>query len=70
MEEKVKRYLLESFRKRYHRAGRKDKSAILEEVCQLLTCHRKHAIRVMRKRPAGRKPQPQKRGRKSKYQES
>lgn len=67
MEERAKHYILESLREKYHRAGRKGKSAILEEVCLLLTCHRKHAIRVMRKRPPGRKPQLQKRGRKSKY---
>lgn len=67
MEEPVKRYILESFREKYHRAGKKGKSAILKDVCSLLTCHRKHAIRVMKKRIPGRKPEPKKRGRKSKY---
>lgn len=67
MEQSVERYILESFREKYHRAGRKEKSRILDEVCEALTCHRKHAVRLMRKRSPGRKPAPQKRGRKSKY---
>lgn len=67
MEEPVKRWILESLREKYHRAGRKGKGDILKEVESLLSCHRKHAIRVMKKRPAGRKPEGQKRGRKSKY---
>lgn len=69
MEESVKRYILESFRDKYHRARKGGKGEILKEVCELLTCHRKHAIRVMRRRPPGRKAKPQKRGRKSKYAE-
>ena len=67
MERRVERYILESFREKYHRAGRKEKSRILDEVCEALTCHRKHAVRLMRKQSPGRKPAPQKRGRKSKY---
>jgi len=67
MEESLKRYILESFREKYHRAGKKGKGTILKGVCEALTCHRKHAVRLMRKQPPGRKPQPGKRGRKSKY---
>jgi len=67
MEDPVKRYLLESFRERYHRAKRPEKSAILKDVCELLSCHRKHATRVMRKRSPGGKSEPKKRGRRSKY---
>lgn len=67
MEEPVKRWILESLREKYHRAGKKGKGAILKEVESLLCCHRKHAIRVMKKRVPGRKPEGQKRGRKSKY---
>lgn len=67
MEESVKHYILESLREKYHRAGRKGKSALLKEVETLLLCHRKHAIRVMKKRPPGRKSAPSKRGRRSKY---
>lgn len=67
MNEIVKRHILESFREKYHRAKRKGKSDILKEVQELLSCHRKHAIRVMKKRLPGRKPAGEKRGRKSKY---
>jgi hypothetical protein len=67
MEASGKRYILESFRDKYHRAGKAGKGAILEELGELLTCHRKHAVRLVKKRAPGRKPGPQKRGRKSKY---
>lgn len=69
MEEVVKRHLIESLREKYHRGGkkRKEKSEILQEVQNLLGCHRKHAIRAMKKRAPGRKLKPGKRGRKSKY---
>jgi hypothetical protein len=67
MEESVKRYIFESFRERYHQGSKRDKSSILEEVCKLLSCHRKHAIRVMKRCPPGRKPGGARRGRKSKY---
>ena len=67
MEETIKRYVLESLREKYHRSGRKGKSELLKEVEKLLLCHRKHAIRVMKKRPPGRKPAGAKRGRRSKY---
>jgi hypothetical protein len=56
MEENVKRYILESFREKYHRAGKLGKGQLLEEVQKLLGCHRKHAIRAMRRRSPGRKP--------------
>ena len=68
MEENVKRYILESFREKYHRAGKLGKGQLLEEVQKLLGCHRKHAIRAMRRRSPGRKPAGRKRGRKSKYE--
>lgn len=67
MEESIKRYLIESLREKYHRGGKKQKGVLLKEVEELLGCHRKHAIRVMKKRPPGRKPGGAKRGRKSKY---
>ena len=70
MEEAVKRHLIESFREKYHRGGRCTKSEILQQVQNLLSCHRKHAIRVMKKRIAGRKPPPAKRGKPSVYQSS
>lgn len=67
MEEPVKRYILESFREKYHRAKKKGKGVILGEVCSVFSCHRKHAVRLMKKRPPGRKPGGAKRGRRSKY---
>lgn len=67
MEEVVKRHVLESFREKYHRAGKLAKGELLKEVQDLLGCHRKHAIRTMKRRPPGRKPSGKKRGRKSKY---
>jgi len=67
MEESVKRYILESFREKYHRAGKLGKGELLEGVQKHLGCHRKHAIRAMRRRSPGRKPAGRKRGRKSKY---
>jgi hypothetical protein len=59
--------VLESFREKYHRGSKRDKSRILDEVEKLLNCHRKHAVRVMKCLPPGRKPAPLRRGRKSKY---
>lgn len=67
MDERLKRYLLESLREKYHRAGKCGKGALLHEVQELLACHRKHAVRVMKRRPPGRKAAPGKRGRKSRY---
>lgn len=67
MEEPVKRYILESLREKYHRASKKGKSEILNEVCQQFSCHRKHAIRMLKKGKPGRKAAPLRRGRKSKY---
>ena len=67
MDERAKHYILESFREKYHRVRKGAKSEILEEVQKLLGCHRKHAIRAMKKRPVGRKPGGEKRGRKSRY---
>jgi hypothetical protein len=67
MEEVVKRHILESFREKYHRASKQAKGALLKDVQELLECHRKHAIRAMKRRPPGRKPSSGRRGRESKY---
>ena len=67
MEEPVKRYILESLREKYHRGSKKQKGEILNQVCEQFTCHRKHAVRLLKKQPPGRKPGPAKRGPKSKY---
>jgi hypothetical protein len=65
----VKRPSLESLRERYHRAGKVAKGELLKEVQEILGCHRKHAIRAMRRRQPGRKAAGGKRGRKSRYEE-
>jgi len=57
----------ERFRQRYLRGGRREKSRVLDEFCELTKCHRKHASRVFSKRLAGRPANPEKRGRKSRY---
>lgn len=57
----------ERFRQRYMRAARKEKSEMLSNFCQLTGCHRKHAVRLFRKREAGRPANPGKRGPKSRY---
>lgn len=67
MEETLKRLIFESFRDKYHRASKRGKQAILDEVVERLSCHRKHAIRALRRRGPGRNPGPRKRGRKSEY---
>ena len=67
MEGTVKQYILESLRERYRRSSKKGKGQVLDEVCSELGCHRKHAVRLMRKRSPGRKAAAGKRGRRSKY---
>jgi hypothetical protein len=67
MNETVKSYILESFREKYHRAGKKDKGAIVEELCERFFCHRKHAIRLMRRKLRVRKPEGKRRGAKPRY---
>lgn len=67
MEEVVKRYLFESLRKKYHRVSKSEKSTMLKQLCEEQGIHRKHAIRLLRKRPPGRKPAGQKRGPKARY---
>jgi hypothetical protein len=57
----------ERYRQIYLRGGRREKSRILDEFCELTKCHRKHAVRVFSKRQAGRPANPEKRGRKSRY---
>ncbi len=69
MEEELKSFIIESFREKYHRAGKKEKGALLKEVCEALSCHRKHAIRALRKKSPGRKARGKKRGPKSRYNE-
>lgn len=67
MEETVKRYILETFWYRYHRAGKGEKGDILNELCRKFHCHRKHAVRLMKGANPSAKRSKGKRGRKSKY---
>jgi hypothetical protein len=53
---------------RYKKASRHEKSLILDEFCATCRCHRKHAIRVLRRFRRFTKPKPRKRGRSSIYQ--
>jgi hypothetical protein len=50
---------------RYHKAAKQEKSKILEEMCRVCGCHRKHAIRLLGKTAQSR--QPIRRERKSLY---
>jgi hypothetical protein len=53
---------------RYKNASRHEKTAILDEFCATCTCHRKHAIRVLKRFKRFTKPKPKKRGPKPIYQ--
>ncbi len=62
MSQQSKKELLERWRPKYQRSGRKRKSLILSEFCELTDHDRKHAIKLLngqrgcRERPPGRKP--------------
>jgi hypothetical protein len=43
----ARRQYVEKVRERYGRMSRRGKGAILEEFCQVMECHRKHAIRLL-----------------------
>lgn len=53
---------------RYKQASRREKTAILNEFCATCNCHRKHAIRVLKRFKRFTKPKPKKRGPKPRYQ--
>lgn len=62
----ARREYVAAMRERYARLNRRGRSALLDEVCALCGCHRKHAIRLMRADPAhapvpGRRPGPPRR---------
>lgn len=59
-----RRELVEAWRERYLRAGRKEKTHMVDELVALTGFHRKHAIRVLRR---GYPPGRSRRGRKRKY---
>jgi hypothetical protein len=53
---------------RYKDATRSEKTIILDEFCATCGCHRKHAIRLLRRFKRFTKPRPKKRGKPSVYQ--
>lgn len=67
MSPQSKREYVEAIFLRYKKASRSEKSAILAEFCATCNCHRKHAIRVLRKFKRFVKPKAKKRGRTSVY---
>src|SRR4030066_1786676 len=67
MSPQFKREYVEAVFLRYKKASRSEKTAILDEFCATCNCHRKHAIRVLRKFKRFVKPKAKKRGRASVY---
>ena len=63
MSPRSKKEYIELTSSRYKRASRKQKSAILDEFCATYQCHRKHAIRLLRRFRRFIKPKFKKRGR-------
>lgn len=63
MSPKSKREYVEAIFLRYKKASRSEKTAILDEFCATCKCHRKHAIRILRKFKRFVKPKQKKRGR-------
>lgn len=47
MTREVKITITQTMRKRYKKADKKEKSRVLDELCILFNCHRKHAIRLL-----------------------
>ena len=74
MKRLIKQVYFETLREKYHRGSKSTKGAILEQICSEVGCHRKHAIRLLRrasgiKRAIAKGVSKPKRGRKSKYDE-
>ncbi len=61
MSPQSKREYVEAVFLRYKKASRSEKTAILDEFCATCNCHRKHAIRVLRKFKRFVKPKHRKR---------
>jgi hypothetical protein len=68
MSPRSKREYQEAVHVRYKYATRQEKTAILDEYCATCGCHRKHAIRVLRRFKRFTKPKARKRGKPSVYQ--
>jgi len=67
MSPRSKREYLEAVHLRYRRASRRGRSLILDEFCATTGCHRKHAIRLLRRFKRFTQPRPRKRGRRPVY---
>ena len=67
MSPRSKKEYLDVVHPRYKHASKKEKTAILDEFCQVCGYHRKHAIRLLRKYKRFTKPKPKKKGRKPIY---
>jgi len=68
MSPRSKREYREAVHLRYKNATRREKTAILDEFCATCGCHRKHAIRVLKRFKRFTKPKTKKRGKPVVYQ--
>ena len=68
MSPRSKREYREAVHLRYKNATRHEKTAILDEFCATCGCHRKHAIRVLKRFKRFTKPKTKKRGKPVVYQ--
>jgi hypothetical protein len=68
MSPRSKREYREAVHLRYKNASRREKTAILDEFCATCGCHRKHAIRVLKRFKRFTKPKPNRRGKSPVYQ--
>jgi hypothetical protein len=69
MNELEKRYIVEVLRAQHRRAGKKEKGAVITELCRQLSVGRKHGIKLLRGKACGRPLKPGKRGRPPRYQD-
>ena len=68
MSPRSKREYREAVHLRYKNATRREKTAILDEFCATCGCHRKHAIRVLKRFKRFTKPKTKRKGKPTSYQ--
>jgi len=68
MSPRSKREYREAVHLRYKNAPRREKTAILDEFCATCGCHRKHAIRVLKRFKRFTKPKTKRKGKPPSYQ--
>ena len=68
MSPQSKREYQEAVHLRYKNATRHEKTSILDEFCATCRCHRKHAIRVLKRFKRFTRPKPKRRGKPPVYQ--